>query len=77
VVKYSPYREIIEPLIGYLESEEHGYQPGDMLTVVMPQFIVGKAWMNIYHNQTAFMIRKKLLHDRHIAVVTVPFVLDR
>lgn len=77
VVKYSPYREIIEPLISYLESEEHDYQPGDMLTVVMSQFIVDKAWMNIYHNQTAFMIRKKLLHDRHIAVVTVPFVLDK
>jgi len=77
VVKYSPFREIIEPLIGYVESEEHDYQPGDMLTVVMPQFIVDKAWRNIYHNQTAYMIRKKLLHDRHIAVVTVPFVLDR
>ena len=77
VVKYSPYREIIEPLIEYVESEEHDYQSGDMLTVIMPQFIVDKAWMNIYHNQTAFMIRKKLLHDRHIAVVTVPFVLDK
>jgi len=77
VVKYSPYREIIEPLIDYVESEEHDYQSGDMLTVVMPQFIVDKAWMNIYHNQTAFTIRKKLLHDRHIAVITVPFVLDK
>ena len=77
VVKYSPFREIIEPLIGYVESEDHDYQSGDMLTVVMPQFIVDKAWMNIYHNQTAFMIRQKLLHDRHIAVVTVPFVLDK
>ena len=77
VVKYSPYREIMEPLIDYVESEEHDYQPGDMLTVVMPQFVVDKAWMNIYHNQTAFKIRQKLLHDRHIAVVTVPFVLDK
>ena len=76
VVKYSPYREIIEPLIEYLESEEHDYRPGDMLTVVMPQFIMGQKWMNIYHSQTAFAIRRKLLHDRHIAVVTVPYVVD-
>jgi len=76
-IKYSPYREILGPLVEYVESEEHDYQPGDMLTVVMPQFIVGRKWMNIYHNQTAFAIRRKLLHDRHIAVIIVPYVLER
>ncbi len=76
VVKYSPYREIVEPLRKYLESEEHTYRPGDMITVVMPQFVVNSAWKNIFHNQTAYVIRQKLLHDRHIAVITVPYVLD-
>jgi len=60
----------------YVESEEHDYQPGDMLTVVMPQFIVGRKWMNIYHSQTGIRIRRKLLHDRHIAVIVVPYVVD-
>jgi len=77
VVKYSPYRDIFEPLIEYIESEEHGYQPGDILTLVMPQFILNKKWTNVYHSQNAYMIRQKLLHDRHIAVVTVPYVLDK
>jgi len=77
VMRYSPYRAIANPLMTYVESEEYDYKPGDMLTVVMPQFIVDKRWMNIYHNQTAYVIRQKLLRDRHVAVTIVPYVLDR
>lgn len=76
IVKYSPYREVVNPLIQYIESEEHASSPGDMITVVIPQFIVRKSWQNLLHNQTAFVIRKKLLRDRHIAVINIPFVLD-
>ncbi|MCL2883957.1 MAG: APC family permease [Oscillospiraceae bacterium] len=76
VVKYSPYRDILGPLRKYIGSEEHAYKPGDMLTIVMPQFIVNRKWMNIYHSQTAYTIRQRLMHDRHIAVVIVPYVLD-
>ncbi|MGF7142631.1 amino acid transporter [Anaerotaenia torta] len=77
IVKYSPYREIVRPLMKYIESEEHASSPGDMITVVIPQFIVSKSWQNLLHNQTAFAIRKKLIRDRHIAVVTIPYVLDK
>jgi hypothetical protein len=77
VIKYSPFREIVSPLMKYIESEEHDSRPGDMITVVMPQFVVSKAWQNIYHNQMGFIIRQKLLRDRHIAVVTVPYILDK
>lgn len=76
IVKYSPYREIVKPLMEYVESEEHSYSLGDMLTVVMPQFVVRKRWQNLLHNQTAYAIQKKLLRDRHIAVITIPYVLD-
>lgn len=77
IIKYSPYREVIGPLMRYIESEEHDSKPGDMITVVMAQFVVSKWRQNILHNQTAQAIRRKLLQDRHIAVVTVPYVLDR
>jgi amino acid transporter len=76
IVKYSPYREVVNPLIQYIESEEHASSPGDMITVVIPQFVVRRPWQNLLHNQTAFVIRKKLLRDRHIAVINIPFVLD-
>lgn len=77
IIKYSPYREIIDPLVKYIESEEHESHPGDIITVVMAQFVVRRAWENVYHNQTANAIRKRLMRDRHIAVVTVPYVLDK
>ncbi len=77
VIKYSPYREIIAPLMQYIESEEYEYSSGDIINIVVPQFVVSRAWRNIYHNQTAFSIRHSLLHDRHIAVITVPYVLDK
>ncbi len=77
IIKYSPYREVIDPLIEYIESEEHDSDPGDVITVVIPQFIVNTTWKNVFHNQTALAIRTKLLQDRHIAVITVPYVLDK
>ena len=77
IVKYSPYREIVGPLVEYIKSEEHESRPGDMITVVIPQFVVSKMWENILHNQTSYAIRQKLLHDRHIAVINVPYVLDK
>lgn len=77
IVKYSPYRELINPLVSYVESEENQYSLGDMITIVMPQFVTSTWWHNIYHNQTANAIRKRLLRDRHVAVISVPFVLDR
>ena len=75
IVKYSPYRDLMGTLSKYIESEEHDSQPGDIITVVMPQFVVANRLQNIFHNQTGIAIRQRLLHDRHIAVVTVPFVL--
>jgi len=77
IVKYSPYREIINPLVEYIESEEHASTPGDMITVVLPQFVVSKMWKMFLHNQTGYMIKQKLLHDRHIAIITIPYVLDK
>lgn len=75
VIKPSPYRDIVKPLISFIESEEHASKPGDLITVVMPQFIVKEKWQNILHNQTALFIKRRLMRNRNIAVVTVPYVL--
>lgn len=76
IIKYSSIREVIEPLINYIESKEHPSNPGDLITVIMPQFVINHWWENIYHNKTAEIISKKLLQDRHIAVITVPYVFN-
>ncbi|HLE27371.1 MAG TPA: permease, partial [Anaerolineales bacterium] len=74
VVLRSEYRSIIEPLIAYLDKLE-ACQAGDVITVVMPQFLPSRWWHNILHNQTAFLIRLALLFRRGMVVTDVPYRL--
>jgi len=76
VVKKSPYRNVISLLVDYVESDEHGSKEGEIITVVMSQFVVEKWWQNALHNQTAMMIRSMLLKQRNIAVISVPYIIE-
>lgn len=76
VVKKSPYRNIVSPLVKFIESEEYAAGPMDTVTVVMPQFITTTWWGNILHNQTSLVIRTMLLKRRNIAMVTIPYIIE-
>jgi amino acid transporter len=71
----SPYRDLSYPLIKYIKSrrEEHG---SEVVTVYMPQYIVGHWWENILHNHKARRIRQKLLLVHGVTVSLVPWLLD-
>lgn len=75
IIKQSPYREIVRPLIDYIESDEHPSGPDHIVTIIMPEFMVSAWWGSILHNQTALFIRNALLKHRHIAVITVPYLI--
>jgi K+ transporter len=72
IVKYSPYRKVVEPLLKFIESAEYDYEPGEMITVLQPQFIVKKWWHKILHNRTRSFIERELLKHKHIVVATIP-----
>jgi amino acid transporter len=76
VIKQSPYREIVEPLLEYIDSEEHASQPGDMITVLLPQFIVSNRWEMLLHNNTSVFIGRALFNKRNVAVSVLPFYLE-
>lgn len=76
VIRVSPYRDTIDPLLAYVKSEEQAFQQDDLITVVIPQFIVRKWWHNLLHNQTSYFIRSRLLQDPRIAIVTIPYPLQ-
>ena len=76
VIKQTPYRDIYEPLKEFIDSEEHASKPGDLVTIIMPQFIVKSWWQQILHNNTVFSLRTKLMKDRHLVVILVPYVID-
>ncbi len=69
----SPYRALLEPMIRYIREVASQRQPGDMLTVVVPEFLPQKPWQNILHMQTAFFLRMGLLGLRNIVIMEVPY----
>ncbi len=78
IVKYSPYRKVVSPLIEFIESyEEHNYQRGDMITVILPQFSVQAWWQVFLHNQSRFFITRDLLRHKHIVIATIPLQLKQ
>lgn len=78
VVKYSPYRKVIEPLLEFIESyEEHSYKKGDMITVVLAQFSVRVWWQVFLHNQTRVFLNRDLMKHKHIVIATMPLQLKK
>lgn len=75
IIKYSPYRKVVEPLLDFIKSAEYDYRKGDMITVILPQFSVRKFWNRLLHNGTRKYIERKLLMHKHIVVAIMPFQL--
>lgn len=75
VIKESEYREVVQPLVDFIESDEFRTTEYDIVTIVLPQFSTEKWWGTILHNQTAVFIRSTLLKKKNIAVITVPFII--
>lgn len=71
----SPYRDLSHPLIQYIKGrrEQHG---SEVVTVYMPQYVVGHWWENLLHNHKARRIRHKLMLVHGVTVALVPWLLD-
>jgi amino acid transporter len=72
----SPFRSITSPLIKFIneESEQHR---DSITTIVLPEFVPKAWWQQLLHNQTALLIKGKLLFSRNIVVTSVPHHLRR
>lgn len=75
IIKYSPKRRVIDSLLGYILSVEYNYQDGDIITVLLPQFIIKKWWHGLLHNHSARYIKRKLLKHKHIVIAIMPLQL--
>ncbi|MRR52455.1 MAG: amino acid permease, partial [Rhodocyclaceae bacterium] len=75
VILDSPYRELIEPMLDYIEKIRGLSQPNELLTIVVPQFVPAHWWENLLHNQTALMLRFALLFKPGVVIVEVPYQL--
>ena len=80
VVVPSQYRSIVGPLLQFLDETDAQHNDGQLAAVVLPEFIPGKWWQTLLHNQTAWLIKAALLYhrrtmDRERVVIDVPFHL--
>lgn len=75
IIKYSPFRKVVEPLLKFIESNEYDYDKGDMITVILPQFSVRSWWHNVLHNQTRLFLERELLKHKHIVISVMPLQL--
>jgi amino acid transporter len=68
----APYRDIGEPLLGYLGGITR--DPGAVAVVVMPELVV-RGPQRLLHNQRALYLKRLLLFEPQVILTSVPYQL--
>ncbi len=71
---YSPYREVIRPIVQYA-AELRQANPRGVVAVYIPEYVVGRWWEQLLHNQTALRLKARLLFTPGVMVTSVPYQL--
>jgi amino acid transporter len=75
VIIESPFRETVRPIRRYVRQLRRE-NPGDVISIVIPEYVVAHWWQNLLHNQTALRLKGRLLFEPSVAVTSVPWVLS-
>ncbi len=70
----SPYREITRPVIEYVRSLRTG-NPRDVVIVYIPEYVLGRWYEQVLHNQSALRLKARLLFSPGVMVASVPWQL--
>jgi amino acid transporter len=70
----SPYREMTRPVLDYIRGIRR-HSPRDVVTVFIPEYVVGKWWEQLLHNQSALRLKARLLFEPGVMVTSVPWQL--
>ncbi len=71
---YSPFREVIRPIVQYA-AEIRQANPRGVVAVYIPEYVVGRWWEQLLHNQTALRLKARLLFTPGVMVTSVPYQL--
>lgn len=74
-VLHSPYREITRPILDYVRSIARK-SSRDLITIYIPEYVVGRWWEQLLHNQSALRLKGRLLFTPGVMVVSVPWQLE-
>jgi hypothetical protein len=70
----SPYRDITKPVLDYVKRVRSS-NPRDVVTVFIPEYVVGRWWEHFLHNQSALRLKGRLLFQPGVMVTSVPWQL--
>ncbi|MGH3319219.1 MAG: APC family permease [Streptosporangiaceae bacterium] len=70
----SPFREITRPILDYVKGVRRR-SPRDVVTVFIPEYVVGHWWEQLLHNQSALRLKGRLLFQPGVMVTSVPWQL--
>ncbi|WP_223163754.1 APC family permease [Nocardioides humilatus] len=73
-VLHSPYREVVKPIVEYA-SAIRSANPRGVVAVYIPEYVVGRWWEQLLHNQTALRLKGRLLFTPGVMVISVPYQL--
>ena len=75
VMLNSPYRLFLEPMLEYINDISARRQPGETLTIIVPEFISNNILGAALHTNTADLLRSQLKRQEGIVIINVPYHL--
>ncbi|HEV7759484.1 MAG TPA: APC family permease [Acidimicrobiales bacterium] len=69
------YRDLTNPIEEYLNRTDARWAD-DTLTVMIPEVVVHRWWENLLHNQSALLLKARLLYRPNTVVTSIPWHLD-
>ena len=72
IMLQSPYRQLTDPLITFIQELRKETAPKDTITVLIPEFETKKLWHRLLHNQSGWLLRLRTLPYLDVVVSTVP-----
>lgn len=74
-IQTDPYRELYRPILRFIDQVDDRWND-DVITVVLPEFVLGHWWEHLLHNQSAVVLKHQLRHRPNTVVVSVPLNLS-
>jgi len=75
VIVDSPYRTFAQPVEQYIRKYREKHGPA-VVTVYLPQYIVGHWWESVLHNRRSRLMANQLMLVHGVSITLVPWLLD-
>jgi hypothetical protein len=72
---HNPYREMTRPVLEFIDDLDRQWT-NDVITVVIPEFVVRRWWEHLLHNQSALFLKGRLLFRKGTVVTSVPYHVE-